>query len=108
MLVKRRRKRSLRDEIVLTQNALNDKKAVLELENKYLKLENEYRILKEKLVSLLLPEQIEAAKTCNVTPEFYALEWIDIYFRDALTKESNLYKYAPDYAGYVKHLSQVR
>ena len=103
MLVKKRaRRRSLRDEIVLTQNQLNDKKASLELENKYLKVENDYRLLKEKLVSLLLPDQIDAAKTCGVTPEFYALEWIDIYFR------GHMHKMTPSHWEHVKSLRETR
>lgn len=34
--------------------------------------------IRAKLVRLLSPDQIDAAKTCGVTPEFYALECIEL------------------------------
>jgi hypothetical protein len=43
-----------------------------------LEKEREHNILRDKLVALLLPEQIEAARICGCAPEIYALEWIDI------------------------------
>jgi hypothetical protein len=60
------------------QDRLNDVKYLVELERRYLSLEREHSDLKQKLVNLLLPEQIDAAKTCGVSPEFYALEWVDL------------------------------
>lgn len=41
--------------------------------------ERELGEIRRKLVALLSPDQIDAAKTCGVTPEFYALECIELY-----------------------------
>lgn len=41
--------------------------------------ERELAEIRRKIVSLLNPDQLEAAKTCGVTPEFYALECIELY-----------------------------
>lgn len=41
--------------------------------------ERELAEIRRKLVTLLSPDQIDAAKVCGVTPEFYALECIDLY-----------------------------
>lgn len=40
--------------------------------------EKAYTELSNKLVRLLTPEQRDAAKICGVTPEMYALEWIEL------------------------------
>lgn len=41
--------------------------------------ERELAEIRRKLVALLNPDQIDAARVCGVTPEFYALECIDLY-----------------------------
>lgn len=41
--------------------------------------ERELAEFRRKLVHLLNPDQIEAAKVCGITPEFYALECIELY-----------------------------
>jgi hypothetical protein len=79
MRSKKKISRSLREEIILTQNSLSDKKALVDLELRCLRIEKSYEELRNKLVKLLSKEQIDAAKTCGVTPEVYALEWIEIY-----------------------------
>ena len=43
------------------------------------KAEKELGEFRRKLVALLSPDQLDAAKTCGVTPEFYALECIELY-----------------------------
>ena len=94
-------KASLRREVLATQNTLNDRFAIVELERRCLLVERDYADLRQKLVSLLLPAQIDAAKTCGVTPEVYALEWIAIYkdrWRESM----------PGYAHSVKSLMEVK
>ena len=88
-------KRSLGDEVRLTENQINDRFAFIQLEHRCLSLEKDYTTLRQKLVALLLPEQIDAAKTCGVTPEVYALEWIQLY-KDKLREK------APAYTEYVQ------
>ena len=63
---------------------------LLNLEKRCLEVEKKYNELRAKLVDLLLPEQIEAAATCGCSPEEYALEWIQVHFRDARTNESKM------------------
>jgi len=43
------------------------------------KAERELAEIRAKLVRLLSPDQIEAARICGVTPEFYALECIELH-----------------------------
>ena len=94
------RKPSLKDEIVSAEIAINDRFLINELEHRCLLLEKEYNDLKQRLVDLLLPEQVDAAKTCGVTPEVYALEWIGLH-KDKLKNQ------APDYADYVRGLKTI-
>jgi hypothetical protein len=103
-----RTKTSIKEEILSLDKTLNDKFRFNELENSYLRLQKEHSDLKSRLVSLLLPEQVDAAKTCGVTPEMYALEWIDVHFRDARDKSSLMYKLAPSFADYVGSLRGLR
>jgi hypothetical protein len=82
-------KPSMRREVALAEQAitadLNSRRTLLDLEFRCLNLEKDYNDLRRRLVRLLLPEQIEAARTCGITPEVYALEWIDI-MKDTLRK----------------------
>lgn len=48
-------------------------------EHRAMTAERNLAAIRDKLVRLLSPHQLEAAKTCGVTPEFYALECIDLY-----------------------------
>ena len=94
-------KPSLRDEIALLERAHQDKLYVNDLERRCLFLEKDYNDLKERLVNLLRPEQIEAAKTCGITPEVYALEWIELVKED-------LRKFAPGHANYISGLINLK
>ncbi len=48
-------------------------------EHRAMTAERDLAVIREKLVRLLSPDQLDAAKTCGVTPEFYALECIELY-----------------------------
>lgn len=48
-------------------------------EHRAMKAERELAEISAKLVRLLSPDQLDAAKVCGVTPEFYALECIELY-----------------------------
>ena len=93
-------KRSLKDEVRLTQQALCDRLYVVDLERRCLQVERDYADLRERLVNLLRPEQIDAAKTCGITPEVYALEWIDLC-------KDKLRQYAPGHADYIGGLRSI-
>lgn len=108
MPVRKRKARPLSDEIAALDETLRAKMQYNELERRCLLVERDYTALRQRLVSLLLPEQIEAAKTCGVTPEMYALEWIDIHFRDASTKESLLYQIAPHFSKHLHGLAALK
>lgn len=108
MAVRKRKVRSLKDEIQALDHKLKAEFQYNELERHCLLVEKKYEDLRQRLVSLLLPEQIEAAQICGVTPEMYALEWIDIHYRDPLTKKSTLYKIAPSYASHVVGLHNLK
>jgi hypothetical protein len=43
------------------------------------KAEGELALIKSRLVRLLSDDQLEAAKTCGISPSLYALECIDLY-----------------------------
>ena len=95
---------SLRDKIESVEKSieerLGDVKYLVEIERRYLALEREHAELKQKLTNLLLPEQIDAAKTCGVTPEFYALEWIDIC-------KDKLRTYTPGFSDNVRNFNDA-
>lgn len=96
--------RSLRDKIQSVEASIDDRisdiKYLVELERRYLSLEREHAELKSKLINLLLPEQIDAAKTCGVSPEFYALEWIDIC-------KDKLRAYTPGFSDNVRNFNDA-
>lgn len=48
-------------------------------EHRAMTAERQLADIREKLSRLLSPDQLDAAKTCGVTPEFYALECIELY-----------------------------
>lgn len=48
-------------------------------EHRAMVAERDLAAVRGKLVRLLSPDQLDAAKTCGVTPEFYALECIELY-----------------------------
>lgn len=87
----RRKKTSLKEAIKAAEKTINDKVQLLYIENRALLIEKQYNELKNRLVSLLLPEQIEAAKICGITPELYALEWIDLVVAERLRKYTPAY-----------------
>ena len=41
--------------------------------------EADLSLIRTKLVNLLSPDQIEMAKVCNISPEMYALEVIELW-----------------------------
>ena len=94
-------KPSLRNEIALLERGHQDRLYVLDLERKCLFLEKDYADLRQRLVNLLRPEQIDAAKTCGITPEIYALEWIEIV-------KDDLQKFAPGHADYIGGLRNLQ
>ena len=48
-------------------------------EHRAMTAERQLAEFRNKLVRLLSPDQLDAAKVCGVTPEFYALECIELY-----------------------------
>lgn len=96
-----KRKISLRKEVQILDQSLRDRKNYNELEHRCLLVERNYEDLRRRLVSLLSKEQIDAAKTCGITPEVYALEWIQIY-------KDGLRQYAPAFGDHVKSLVELR
>ena len=73
---------SLQKELALARTALNDRKLFVDLESKCLDIEDKYLTLRTKVINLLSPDQIEAARICGCAPEVYALEWIEILKKD--------------------------
>lgn len=92
-------KPNFRRQVAELEGSINDRLRVIDLERRYLLLERDYDDLKKRLVSLLLPEQIDAARTCGCTPEVYALEWIQLY-------KEGLRKYAPSF-GNSKSIKEI-
>lgn len=97
----KRRKINLSREVKALEGKLNEKFRVVELERRCLLVERNYNDLRLRLVNLLNREQIDAAKTCGITPEVYALEWIQIY-------KENLRKYAPAFGDDIRNLRAVK
>ena len=99
------RKINLRDEVTALQYVLDAKRSEEfskgELAQRCLLLERDYADLRSRLVNLLLPEQIDAARICGVTPEVYALEWIDLL-------KDRLRTYAPGYFYPVQNLKELK
>ena len=98
-------KPSLKREVESFERSIDDKLAdrmqIVELERRCLTVEHDYNLLKQRLVNLLLPEQIDAAKTCGITPELYCLEWIDLI-------KDQLRKYTPARAGQIEPIYNLR
>ena len=105
-MVTRRKTRPLRDEIAALDQKLASEVQFTQLKLRCLEVEKEYNGLKQRLVSLLLPDQIEAARTCGISPELYALEWIDIHFRDK--DRMKMAQLAPGYGLYACSLYELR
>lgn len=110
MVVKKRRirttkikvtKADLINELEAVKVSLNDRKLIADLEQRCLYVENQYYQLRKRLIDLLLPEQIEAAKICGCSPEMYALEWIEIY-------KTSLRATAPAYSKDIQSFSEMR
>lgn len=97
----RSRKPSLKDEISLLgqrlDDSLNRRMEYNELERRCIFIEKQYEDLKDKVVSLLNKDQIEAARICGCPPEVYCLEWIDIILKD------DLKKYTPSFGEGITH-----
>jgi hypothetical protein len=58
----------------------------------------ELNALKERLVGLLVPDQLEAARVCCVPPEQYALEVIDLW----------KFRTFPTFVPEIKHLGALQ
>ena len=101
MATKRRKKPSLHNDLELAIKVLGDRKIISDLEQRCLQVEKDYMELRRRVVSFLLPEQIEAAKICGCTPEVYALEWFQI------CKES-MREHVPSFANYAESLSSLK
>lgn len=76
-----------RIEAFLSKIAPDVVKRLESAEMRVARAEAESAVIRNKLVSLLNRDQIEAARICNVTPEFYALEYIELW-REKLFAES--------------------
>jgi hypothetical protein len=87
----RTKRTCLHRDIIAAQQSIEDKFTLVDIERKYLLLQRDYDNLRMKLTNLLLPEQIDAARTCGVTPEVYALEWIDIFYKDKVKQYAAAY-----------------
>jgi hypothetical protein len=48
--------------------------------------EADLALIRSKLVALLSPDQIEMAKVCNISPEMYALEVIELWKDGRISK----------------------
>ena len=47
--------------------------------------EDNYAFLKEKLLAILTPDQIEAAKYCDIDPALYAINWIELLLKKQIS-----------------------
>lgn len=101
MPVKRKKRPSLHDDLQLAIKSLNDRKIISDLEQRCLQVERDYAELRRRIVSFLLPEQIEAAETCGCTPEIYALEWFELC-------KQTMREHTPSFANYVQNLKTMK
>lgn len=100
MPAKRKKKPSLHDDLQLAIQSLNDRKVICDLEQRCLQVERDYNELRRRIISFLLPEQIEAAKVCGCTPEVYALEWFEIC-------KKSMREQIPSFANYAEGLHNL-
>ena len=103
MAIRRRKTKrcTLQDDLQIAVSALNDKKIITDLEQRCLSVERDYAELRRRIVSFLLPEQIEAAKVCGCTPEVYALEWFEIC-------KQTMRDHTPSFANYINDFKTTR
>ena len=101
MVVKRKKRPSLHNDLELAIKALGDRKIISDLEQRCLQVERDYNELRRRVVSFLSPEQIEAAKVCGCTPEVYALEWFEIC-------KQTMRDHTPSFANFAQPLKNVR
>lgn len=102
MVRSRKTKRpSLHADLELAIKALGDRKIIADLEARCLEVERDYTELRRRITSFLLPEQIEAAQICGVTPEIYALEWFEIC-------KQTMRDHTPSFANFTQPLKNVR
>lgn len=65
-------------------------KRITEAEVRVKHAEDNFAFLNEKLVGLLSPDQIEAAKICGVDPAIYAINWIDLWREKIFPKDGTI------------------
>lgn len=68
-----------RVEAFLSKIAPDVVKRLASAEMRAAKAESELAFLRGSLVRLLTSDQLEAARTCGIAPEMYAIEYIDLW-----------------------------